>query len=114
LLGWPPHLSEQLELLSDLTPEQLELVNAALASLEYLRLVPSPKHPAQLLPVRVAQRLDHLDFLLALEDDGAPIGLQLLLQNMPPELGVVKAQIGLATWPELSRQPASQEVLGLS
>ncbi|MDN5798153.1 MAG: hypothetical protein L0H79_20730 [Intrasporangium sp.] len=97
-----------------LNDEQLDLVESALTTLEDLRVVPAPKRPDQLLPVRIAQGADHLDFLLALEDEGAAIGLELILQSVPPDMWVVPALVGRAVWPEVSRRPVDRATLGLT
>jgi hypothetical protein len=107
------HLRPQLKDL-ELTAEQRGLVEAALADLDHMHVMPAPKHPRHLVPVRGPQRAEHLNFLVALEDDDAAISLELLLQGVSPDSWIVPALVARAVWPEVSRRPIDRRLLGLS
>ena len=98
----------------DLTAEQQGLVEAALADLDHIHVMPAPKHPTHLVPVQGPQRAEHVNFLVALEDEDAAISLELLLQGVSPDSWIVPALVARAVWPEVSRRPIDRRLLGLS
>jgi hypothetical protein len=84
------HLQPQLKDL-DLTAEHQGLVEAALADLDHIQVMPAPKHPTHLVPVQRRQRAEHVNFLVALEDEHGPISLEILLQGVSPDSWIVAA-----------------------
>jgi hypothetical protein len=107
------HLQPQIKDL-DLTAEQQGLVEAALADLDHIHVMPAPKYPTHLVPVQGLQRAEHVNFLVALEDEDAAISLELLLQGVSPDSWIVPALVARAVWPEVSRRPIDRRLLGLS
>lgn len=107
------HLRPQLKDL-ELSTKQRELVEAALSDLDHIQVMPAPKTPRHLVPVQGPQRAEHLNFLVALEDEYAAISLELLLQAVSADSWIVPALVARAVWPEVSRRPIERKLLGLS